>query len=62
MAQVKHGVSCFERYPTVRVFFCNIADILLALAALIDAPVMLSLVRIVNGSKDWYERGLKSHA
>ena len=24
---------------------------------LIEVPVMLSVVRIVNGSKDWYERG-----
>lgn len=29
---------------------------------LIEVPVMLSVVRIVNASKDWYERGLKSHA
>ena len=29
---------------------------------LIEVPVMLSLVRIVNGSKGWYEKGLKSHA
>ncbi|MFN4142973.1 ACR3 family arsenite efflux transporter [Aestuariivirga sp.] len=29
---------------------------------LIEVPVMLSLVRIVNGSKEWYERGQKSHA
>jgi ACR3 family arsenite transporter len=29
---------------------------------LIEVPVMLSLVRIVNGSKDWYEKGLKRHA
>ncbi len=25
---------------------------------LIEVPVMLSVVRIVNGSKDWYERGI----
>jgi ACR3 family arsenite transporter len=29
---------------------------------LIEVPVMLSLVKIVNGSKDWYEKGLKRHA
>lgn len=29
---------------------------------LIEVPVMLSLVRIVNGSKGWYEKGLKHHA
>lgn len=29
---------------------------------LIEVPVMLSLVRIVNGSKGWYEKGLKPHA
>ena len=29
---------------------------------LIEVPVMLSLVRIVNGSKAWYEKGLKSDA
>ncbi len=29
---------------------------------LIEVPVMLSVVRIVNGSKSWYERGIKSHA
>ncbi len=29
---------------------------------LIEAPVMLSLVRIVNGSKGWYKKGLKPHA
>ena len=29
---------------------------------LIEVPVMLSVVRIVNASKGWYERGLKSHA
>jgi arsenite transporter len=29
---------------------------------LIEVPVMLSLVRIINGSKSWYERGLKPHA
>ena len=29
---------------------------------LIEVPVMLSLVRIVNGSKGWYEKGLKRHA
>ena len=29
---------------------------------LIEVPVMLSLVRIVNGSKAWYEKGLKPHA
>jgi len=27
---------------------------------LIEVPVMLSVVRIVNGSKEWYERGAKS--
>ena len=27
---------------------------------LIEVPVMLSVVKIVNSSKDWYERGLKS--
>ena len=27
---------------------------------LIEVPVMLSVVKIVNASKDWYERGLKS--
>jgi ACR3 family arsenite transporter len=26
---------------------------------LIEVPVMLSLVKIVNGSKDWYENGIK---
>lgn len=29
---------------------------------LIEVPVMLSVVRIVNASKDWYEKGLKTHA
>jgi ACR3 family arsenite transporter len=29
---------------------------------LIEVPVMLSLVKIVNGSKGWYERGLGKHA
>jgi ACR3 family arsenite transporter len=29
---------------------------------LIEVPVMLSLVRIVNDSKDWYEKGLKTRA
>jgi ACR3 family arsenite transporter len=29
---------------------------------LIEVPVMLSVVKIVNGSKSWYERGLRSHA
>lgn len=29
---------------------------------LIEVPVMLSVVRIVNGSKGWYERGLNRHA
>jgi len=29
---------------------------------LIEVPVMLSVVWIVNNSKDWYERGIKSHA
>ena len=29
---------------------------------LIEVPVMLSLVSIVNGSKSWYEKGLKPHA
>ena len=29
---------------------------------LIEVPVMLSLVKIVNGSKAWYEKGLKSDA
>ena len=29
---------------------------------LIEVPVMLSVVKIVNASKDWYERGLKSNA
>ena len=29
---------------------------------LIEVPVMLSLVRIVNGSKNWYEKGLNRHA
>jgi ACR3 family arsenite transporter len=29
---------------------------------LIEVPVMLSVVRIVNASKDWYEKGLKPHA
>jgi len=24
---------------------------------LVEVPVMLSVVRIVNGTKDWYERG-----
>ena len=28
---------------------------------LIEVPVMLTVVRIVNSSKDWYEKGLKSH-
>ncbi|MEP7174721.1 MAG: arsenical-resistance protein, partial [Aestuariivirga sp.] len=27
---------------------------------LIEVPVMLSVVKIVNSSKDWYERGLKA--
>ncbi len=27
---------------------------------LVEVPVMLSVVRIVNGSKDWYERGVTS--
>lgn len=29
---------------------------------LIEVPVMLSLVKIVNGSKVWYERGVSLHA
>ena len=29
---------------------------------LIEVPVMLSVVKIVNASKSWYEKGLKSHA
>jgi ACR3 family arsenite transporter len=29
---------------------------------LIEVPVMLSVVRIVNASKGWYEKGIKSHA
>jgi arsenite transporter len=29
---------------------------------LIEVPVMLSVVKIVNASKGWYERGAKSHA
>jgi ACR3 family arsenite transporter len=29
---------------------------------LIEVPVMLSLVRLVNSSKNWYERGLQTHA
>jgi arsenite transporter len=29
---------------------------------LIEVPVMLSVVKIVNASKGWYEKGLKSHA
>ncbi len=29
---------------------------------LIEVPVMLSLVKIVNGSKGWYENGLSRHA
>ena len=29
---------------------------------LIEVPVMLSVVKIVNASKGWYERGIKSHA
>jgi arsenite transporter len=29
---------------------------------LIEVPVMLSVVRIVNASKGWYEKGLKTHA
>jgi ACR3 family arsenite transporter len=29
---------------------------------LIEVPVMLSLVKIVNGSKGWYEKGLRKHA
>ena len=29
---------------------------------LIEVPIMLSVVRIVNASKGWYEKGLKSHA
>jgi ACR3 family arsenite transporter len=29
---------------------------------LIEVPVMLSVVKIVNSSKDWYEKGLKGNA
>jgi len=29
---------------------------------LIEVPVMLSVVKIVNASKGWYEKGLKDHA
>jgi ACR3 family arsenite transporter len=29
---------------------------------LIEVPVMLSLVRIVNATRGWYERGVKTHA
>ncbi len=29
---------------------------------LVEVPVMLSVVRIVNASKDWYEAGLGRHA
>jgi ACR3 family arsenite transporter len=29
---------------------------------LIEVPVMLSVVKIVNASKGWYQRGIKSHA
>lgn len=29
---------------------------------LIEVPVMLSLVKIVNGSKGWYEKGVSRHA
>ena len=29
---------------------------------LIEVPVMLSVVKIVNASKSWYETGLKLHA
>ena len=29
---------------------------------LIEVPVMLSVVKIVNASKGWYEKGLKNHA
>jgi ACR3 family arsenite transporter len=29
---------------------------------LIEVPVMLSAVRIVNSSRDWYERGMAAGA
>ena len=29
---------------------------------LIEVPVMLSVVKIVNASKGWYEKGLKANA
>ncbi|HWR80178.1 MAG TPA: hypothetical protein VN303_08275 [Pseudomonas sp.] len=58
-------MGIFERYLTPWVLLCIIGETRLGLFAreaaqamgvLIEVPVMLWLVRMVNNSKGWYER------
>jgi ACR3 family arsenite efflux pump ArsB len=52
-------MSTFERYLTLWVAACIVAGIALAtvVGVLIEVPVMLSVVWIVNASQAWYDRG-----
>jgi len=53
------SMSLFERYLTVWVDLCIVVGIALAtvVGVLVEVPVMLSVVKIVNATRDWYERG-----
>jgi len=47
----KRRLAFFERYLTLWVFLCPVAGVL------VEVPVMLSVCRICNQSRGWYQRG-----
>jgi len=70
-AAPKPAIGFFERYLTVWVALCVVATAIslfgfhsgAALATvvgvLIEVPIMLAVVGVVNRSKSWYEAGLQ---
>lgn len=65
----KDGIGFFEKYLTVWVVLCIITGIAVAISlfglqsgaalatvvgVLVEVPVMLVLVRIVNGTREWF--------
>jgi arsenite transporter len=64
-SQPKRAIGFFERYLTIWVGLCIVAGIQSGAAlatvvgVLIEVPVMLAVVSVVNRSKSWYEAGLR---
>lgn len=69
----KEGIGFFEKYLTVWVALCIIIGIVVAISlfglqsgaalatvvgVLVEVPVMLVLVRIANGTREWFAHNL----